>query len=88
MTRRHPCRDLTRLLDALSEDIIAATDAEVREMHGRHVASTAREVGQLIKAACADKDEGVGAEVGEILREPGAAPRTAGLRRQSHQQRH
>jgi hypothetical protein len=85
VTRRQPCRDLTRLLDALSEDIIAATDQDVREMHGRAVASTAREVGQLIKAACADKDEGVGTELGEVLRASGAGLRPAGFRRPSHQ---
>ena len=88
MTRRQPCRDLTRLLDALSEEIIAATDEEVQAMHGRAVANTAREVGLLIKTASADKDEGVGTELGEVLCEPGAGLRPAGLRRPSHQQRH
>jgi hypothetical protein len=61
----------------------------VRQMHGRKIASTAREVRLLIKAARADKDEGVTADLDDGLREPGAAPRPAGIpRRPSHHQRH
>lgn len=85
MTRWHPRRELARLLEALSEDIIAATDDEVRQTHGKAVASTAREVKVLIKAARADK--GGGEMMGRD--ELGAASRPAGLhRRPSHQQRH
>jgi hypothetical protein len=85
VTRWHPRLELARLLEALGEDIIAATDEEVREMHGRSVASTAREVKSIIKAARADKWRGVA--VG--LDDSGAGPRPIGApRRPSHQQRH
>ncbi|UFZ05576.1 hypothetical protein LQG66_04455 [Bradyrhizobium ontarionense] len=85
MTRWHPRLELTRLLDALSEDIIAATDEEVRQLHGRAVAGAAREVKRLVKAARADK--GSGAMAG--LNDPGSGLRPVGAaRRPSHQQRH
>jgi len=85
MTRWHPRLELARLLDALSEDIIAATDEEVRQMNGSAVASTARDVKSLIEAARADK--GSGAIVGP--NDLGAGPRTIGAsRRPAHQQRH
>lgn len=81
MTRWHPRLELTRLLEALSEDIIAATDEEVRQMHGRSVASTAREVKLLIKMARADRGSGVPTG----LDETSAGPRPAGSpRRHSH----
>jgi hypothetical protein len=85
VTRWHPRLELARLLEALSEDIIAATDEELRQMHGRAVASTAREVKQLIKAARADRERG------EMtgLDERGAGPRPAGAYlRSSQHQRH
>jgi hypothetical protein len=85
VTRWHPRLELARLLEALSEDIIAATDDEVRQMHGRAAAGTAREVKLLIKAARTDKGSGAMAGRDEL----GAASRPAGLhRRPSHQQRH
>jgi hypothetical protein len=85
VTRWHPCLELDRLLEALSEDIIAATDEEVRQMHGRAVASTAREVKLLIKATRADTGSGTTAGCNEF----GAPLQPAGLPpRPSHQQRH
>jgi hypothetical protein len=85
VTRWHPRLELARLLAALSEDIIAASDDEVRQTHGRAFASTAREVKQLIKTAGADQRSGVTAS----LDETGAGPRLARApRRPSHHQRH
>ena len=85
MTRWHPRLELARLLAALSEDIIAADDEEVRQTHGRAFVSTAREVKLLIKAARADQRSGVTA----VLDETGAGPRLAGVpRRPLHHQRH
>jgi hypothetical protein len=99
VTRWHPNLDLARLFEALSEEILAATDDEVRASAGpgRKLASAAREVRWLIKAACADVDEeldrslnGTGLEkYPDDLIEPGAGPRPAGApRRPSHHQRH
>jgi len=84
VTRWHPCLELDRLLEALSEDIIAATDEEVRQMHGRAIASTAREVKLLIKAARSDTgSDATGCnEFGAPLQPAGLPPRP------SHQQRH
>ncbi len=85
MTRWHPRLELARLLEALSEDIIAATDEEVRQMHGGAVADTAHEVKLLIKAARADK--GGGAIAG--LDEPAVRPQPAETHgRPPHHQRH
>ncbi|MGJ4940312.1 hypothetical protein ACQR1W_07020 [Bradyrhizobium sp. HKCCYLS1011] len=85
MTRWHPRLELVRLLEALSEDIIAATDEEIRQLHGRAMSITAHEIKLLIKAARADKGGGVM----EGLDEPGAGLRPAGAqRRPSHHQRH
>ena len=58
MTRWHPRLELARLLEALSEDIIAATDEEVVQAHGRTVAGAAHEVRQLIDAARTDRESG------------------------------
>jgi hypothetical protein len=89
VTRWQPCLELTRLLDALSEEIIAADDEEIRQLQGRTIAGTAREVRLLIEAARADREEGVRMELDDGLCEPGPAPRPAGMhRRPSHQQRH
>jgi hypothetical protein len=66
VTRWHPRLELARLLEALSEGIIAATDEEVRQMHGRPVASTAREVRSLVKAARADRGGGAIADRDEL----------------------
>jgi hypothetical protein len=85
VTRWHPRLELARLLEALSEDIIATSDKEVRQMHGRAVAGTAREVKLLIKGARVDKGSGMTTGVGET----GAGPRLARTpRRPSHHQRH
>ena len=89
MTRWQPRIELTCLLDALSEDIVAADDEEVQQMHGRTIASTAREVRRVIDAARADRKEGARADVGRDLSEYGAGARPVrGLRRPAHQQRH
>jgi len=85
MTRWHPRLELARLLDALSEDIIAATDEEVRQMNGSAVANTAREVRLLVKAARADKGSGAMAGLSNL----GSSQRSAGApRRPPHQHRH
>jgi hypothetical protein len=85
VTRWHPRLELARLLAALSEDIIAATDEEVRQTHGRAFTSTAREVKSLIKTARADQRNGMTTG----LDEAGAGPRLARApRRPSHHQRH
>jgi hypothetical protein len=93
VTRWQPGLELTRLLEALGENIIAATDDEVRQMHGRTIAGTADEVRQLIQAARADKNEGLREDLhedlGAGLSEPGTGPRPTGIfRRPAHHQRH
>ncbi|MBV8534610.1 MAG: hypothetical protein JO128_03395, partial [Alphaproteobacteria bacterium] len=88
--------ELARLIEALSEDILAASDEEVRAAvgPGRKVARDAREVRLLVKAACEDVDghlDGPGLEKdrAEGRIEPGAGPRPTGaLRRALHLQRH
>ncbi len=81
MTRWHPRLELARLLEALSDDIIAATDEELREIQGRALAGTARQVRRLIKAAQAA--DGAGTAIGNSsdLR-PGPQPAP------SHHNRH
>ncbi|MCK1627303.1 hypothetical protein IVA98_30080 [Bradyrhizobium sp. 160] len=57
MTRWHPSLDLARLLEALSDETLAATDGEVRQMsdlQGWKIANTAQEVRELIRVAGAD----------------------------------
>ena len=92
MTGWHPHLDLGRLIEALSEEILAATDAEVRRAsapHGRKIASTAREVRLLIKAARGEVDDNPGQDLNEGTGEPGGGPRPTGiLRRVLHYQRH
>lgn len=99
MTRWHPNLDLARLFEALSEEIFAATDEEVRASAGpgRKFASAAREVRCLVEAACAEADEvlvrnlnqGRARDPGDDPIEPGTGPRPAGApRRPSHHQRH
>ena len=59
MTRWHPSLDLTRLLEALSEEIIAATDEEVRQtagLQGWMIANTANDIRELIRVARSDED--------------------------------
>jgi hypothetical protein len=84
VTRWHPRLELARLLEALSEDIIATSDEEVRQMHGKAVASTAREIKLLIRAARIDTRSGVTTGVDETG--TGLLARTP--RRPSHHQRH
>ncbi|TYL85945.1 hypothetical protein [Bradyrhizobium cytisi] len=57
MTRWHPSRDLTRLLEALSGEILAASDEQVRQtsgLQGWTIANTARDVREVIMAAHGD----------------------------------
>ncbi|MET4296316.1 hypothetical protein ABIB06_007064 [Bradyrhizobium sp. LB8.2] len=94
MTRWHPSRDLAHLLQALSEEILAATDEEVREtcrLQGWTIANTALEVREVIKAAHGDvngrHDRNFG--LNENLSKPGARQQpTRGGRGSSHNQRH
>jgi hypothetical protein len=99
VTHWRPNLDLARLLDALSEEILAAADEEVRASAGpgRKVANAAREVRLLIRTVCADGDEDPDRtlkgpdleEPDQDLIEPGARPRPASApRRPSHHQRH
>jgi hypothetical protein len=89
VTRWQPCRELTCLLEALGEDIVAAGDDEVGQMHGGPIAGTVREVRLLIQAARGDRNEGLRADLAEDLRAPGAGLRPASSpRRLSHHQRH
>ena len=99
MTRWPPHFDLVDLIEALSEEILAATDEEVRASggHGRASASAAREVKLLIESACAEADEDLGTDpnkgrekdLDDELIEAGARPRPAGApRRPSQHQRH
>jgi hypothetical protein len=99
VTRWHPHFDLVHLIEALSEEILAATDEEVRASGGyrRTTGSAAREVKLLIERACAEVDEDLGRNLNEgrardlndDLIEPGTGPRPAGVpRRPPHFQRH
>jgi len=99
VTRWHPPFDLLHLIEALSEEILAATDEEVRVSagHRRTIASAAREVKLLVESACAEADEVLERNLNESrargpdddLIEPGTGPRPAGApRRPSHHQRH
>lgn len=59
MTRWHPSLDLARLLEALSDETLAATDGEVRQMsdlQGWKIANTAHEVRELIRAVGTDNN--------------------------------
>ena len=58
MTRWHPRLELARLLQAISDDIIATTDEELRDIQGRALAGTARQVRRLVKAAQAAEGGG------------------------------
>ncbi|WP_454645370.1 hypothetical protein [Bradyrhizobium liaoningense] len=96
MTRWHPSLDLARLLEALTEEILAATDEEVRQtsgLQGWKIANTANEVRGLITATRADVDGNLDRHfdqgLNENLSEPGAGLRpTRGGRCSSHNQRH
>ncbi|GLR87629.1 hypothetical protein [Bradyrhizobium iriomotense] len=96
ITRWHPSLDLARLLEALSEEILAASDEEVRQtsgLQGWTIANTALEVRNLIKTARADVEGSLEQDfdqnVSDELRESGAGSRP--MRRPrfwSHNQRH
>jgi hypothetical protein len=100
VTRWHPNLDLARLIEALSKEILAATDDDVRASAGpgRKLAGAAREVRWLIQSACAEADDepdrglkssGLGKVPDGDPIEPGGGPRPAGTpRRPSHHQRH
>jgi hypothetical protein len=102
VTRWQPRLDLARLIEALSQEILATSDEEVRAstLHGRKIAGTAREVRLIIKTVCAgveDADKDLDGDLikGELIKdldkelsEPGAGPRPTGARRPSHHQRH
>jgi hypothetical protein len=77
------------LLGALGEDIIAAGDDEVAQMHGGPIAGTVREVRLLIQAARSDRNEGLREDLADGLCAPDAGLRPARTtRRLSHHQRH
>jgi hypothetical protein len=77
VTRWHPPFDLLHLIEALSEEILTATDEEVRQAfsaHGRNLVNTARErnlasavreVKLLVENACAEADEVVARNLNE-----------------------
>jgi F420-dependent methylenetetrahydromethanopterin dehydrogenase len=88
VTRWHSRPELTFLLEALSEDIIAATDEEVRQVHGRSVAAGAREVLRLIQAAREDKNEDLREDLGPDVCPSGAGPGPARAARRLTDQRH
>jgi hypothetical protein len=86
VTRWQPCVELTQMLETLSDDIMTASDEDVRQMHGRKIASTAREVRLLIKAARAGKDRDLPPGVNAGSGEPGASLQPP--QRGPHHQRH
>lgn len=96
MTRWHPSLDLARLLEALNEEILAATDEEVQEtsgLQGWTIANAALEVRSLIRTARADVEDNLEQDVDQNLSdelgESGAGLRP--MRRPrcwSHNQRH
>lgn len=94
MTRWHPSLDLARLLEAVSEEILAATDEEVREtsgLQGWTIANTALEVREAVKAAHADGSGSLdrNCDLNEDPREPSARLRpTRAGRGLSDNQRH
>jgi hypothetical protein len=60
MTRWHPDRDLARLIEALSQEILAASDEELRQAlaeTGWSIARAASEVRALVAAAAEGADE-------------------------------
>ena len=90
MTRWHPSLDLTRLLEELSEEVLAATDEEVLQasgLQGWKIANIAVEVREVIKGARGDVNGSLDQKFD--LSEPGARPRpTHGGRGSTHNQRH
>ncbi|MCK1635420.1 hypothetical protein [Bradyrhizobium sp. 162] len=94
MARWHPSLDLARLLDALSGEILAASDEEVRQTSGRQgwtIANTALDVRQVIKAARGDVTGNLNrtCDRNEDPSEPGARLRPTRRGRGSlHNQRH
>ena len=88
MTRWQSRPELAFLLEALSEDIIAATDEEVRQVHGRSIAASAREVLRLIQAARGDNNEHLREDLGPDLCQSGAGHSAARAARRLTDQRH
>ncbi|MCA1537715.1 hypothetical protein I6F21_34950 [Bradyrhizobium sp. NBAIM03] len=94
MTRWHPTGDLARLLQALSEEILAASDEEVRQtsgLQGWTTANTALEVREVINAARGDESGSLNqnCDLNEDLSGPGARLRPARrVRGPFHNQRH
>ncbi|MBR0840687.1 hypothetical protein JQ607_10855 [Bradyrhizobium liaoningense] len=96
MTRWHPSLDLARLLEALSEEILTATDEEVRQTAGQQgwkIANSAHEIRELIRAARSDVDGNLDRNfdrsLSEDLSEPEAGPQPTRLpRSSSHNQPH
>jgi hypothetical protein len=87
VTRWQPRLELTRLFEALSEEIIAASDEEVGQIQGRTIAGTAREVRLLIKGARAGRDGDL-AGLDEEASKPAACPLPERPPRGPHDQRH
>jgi hypothetical protein len=96
MRRWHPSLDLARLLEALSEEILAAADEEVRQtsdLQGWKIAGAAQEVRGLIAAGRADVDVKLDGSFDQDLNEDSSEPRaggrlTRGGRCSSHHQGH
>lgn len=90
MTRWHPSLDLACLLEALSQEILAANDEEVRQtsgLQGWSIANTALEVREVIKAAQGEPNGRL--DRNDNLSEPEARLRLSrGDRSSSHHQRH
>ena len=60
MSSWRPQIDLARLLEALANEIVSATDLEVREAHGwdgRAVQATAKEISRMILGNRIDLDD-------------------------------
>lgn len=93
MSRWQPHLDLDHLFEALSEEILAASDEEVRQISGLQgwtIANTALEVRDVIKAACGDESVSLArnCDLSKDLSEPGARLPTRGGRSSSQNQRH
>lgn len=88
MTRWQPCLELHRLLEALSEEILAASDEELRQVHGSRLAVVAGEVSLRIRAARTEAEARSAGDIGAGAAEPGTAARLEGAPPRSSHQRH
>jgi hypothetical protein len=70
VTRWHPCLELERFLEAMSEDVIATTDDELRQMQGLRMKSSVREVRHIIDAARVETSDGGKAILDDGMRTP------------------